>query len=804
MISWSVCEPTSRQLQRVKARLSTSSWDKRVEQARQDKGVVEKILAKSSRGSSLNRAIASEVPVSQRSWAYRRIPRYRTQGFEGLIDARTPREPTVSLGCREVLQGARQANPHLTVGEAEAILKVHGVERLPSETTIKREFACADAKRREAQKRGVAPAEAGVDVEQVELAYAGGELLLAAEAETGGIAALTAHVVKASEETRAASQGQRPKKDVARRSSHGRFTASYNRARRRKPGEVIASYLRSSEEKAQGRVLSSLRFVHESAGAIHGKLSMLAFCSVMEGTTGWGALRSADMAGLGPLVGYAYMPSTLAKLLSGTAVVGLGPGLLETVGSHWHEVAQARWGEPGAMAALYLDNHAKEVWSTLFTKAGKVSHRTRVMPCITSTYAHTGAGTPLVMSVQSGSAPLAPRLVDLVDHAETTLGGVVRRAVVIDSEGSTFDILASFDVAKRVIVTPLKPSRAPELELVYSRGSYYRPYRENDELRVATCTLRHKSTNRTLELGALLIRRPHRDNDIVLLTTGLRLGFEGRDLADLYFRRWPVQENSFKQGVIVGLNRHRGICGRMVANVAVVTELEQLEQRAKRDTEARAKLEGEAEALAQAALEAHEESERTQSRLSTRRRRLDDLVAQDKTAGRAFARAAVEHQQVLARSEACAAADEDAKNALHKNEEGLGTLASRIEKTEARVKELEPQRTIRQLDVAQDMVLTAIKLTAAQLITFALREYLPSMPMVVETFIKRVFSIKGHKEVGRAEERVMFYENPRDPQVMEALRDACRRLNERNLTRDGRRMRYEVVAPPERPADWFG
>jgi hypothetical protein len=38
--------------------------------------------------------------------------------------------------------------------------------------------------------------------------------------------------------------------------------------------------------------------------------------------------------------------------------------------------------------------------------------------------------------------------VDLVDHAEATLGGVVRRAVVIDSEGSTFDILASFDVAK--------------------------------------------------------------------------------------------------------------------------------------------------------------------------------------------------------------------------------------------------------------------------------------------------------------------------------------------------------------------
>jgi hypothetical protein len=39
------------------------------------------------------------------------------------------------------------------------------------------------------------------------------------------------------------------------------------------------------------------------------------------------------------------------------------------------------------MAALYIDNHAKEVWSSLFTQSGKVAHLNRVMPCITTTYA---------------------------------------------------------------------------------------------------------------------------------------------------------------------------------------------------------------------------------------------------------------------------------------------------------------------------------------------------------------------------------------------------------------------------------
>ena len=115
-----------------------------------------------------------------------------------------------------------------------------------------------------------------------------------------------------------------------------------------------------------------------------------------------------------------------------------------------------------------------------------------------------------------------------------------------------------------------------------------------------------------------------------------------------------------------------------------------------------------------------------------------------------------------------------------------------LERTAARRAKLEPRRTIRQLDVAQDTILTAAKLTAAQLISFALREYLPSMPMSPQTFVSRVFGIRGRKELRPTEEHIIFIENPRDPEVNAAVGDACRRLNERKLNRDGRRLRYSV------------
>ena len=571
-------EPVAAELVRVKSRISAASWQQRVEQAQRDEVLVRAILDKVASGMSLNAAIAKVLPLNRRSWALRRIPAYGEQGFEALIDARTPREPKVSRACAQAVQAAREVNPRVTVSEVLEVLRKQRISPLPSASTIKREFSRVDERRKYARKKAARDA-----TEVIELPLAGGELLAAAELETGGIAALTDVVVKLGAEAVEASKGQTPIKDVELRDAHGRFTGRYNRARRRKRGEEVASYLRTAEEKAEGRVPSWPRFVDERPETIDAKLRMLVFCWMVVESKGWDALRAPDVAGLESLTGFAYMPSTLAKFVSALAISGAAQPMIEAVGRRWHEVAQEHWQEPGAMAALYIDNHAKEVWTSLFTQSGKVSHINRVMPCITTTYAHTGAGTPMVLSVQSGSAPLAPRLVDLVDRAETVFETDVRRAVVIDAEGCTFDLLASFAKAKRVLITPLKPSRVPELELTYTRGSYYRPYREHEELRIAQATLVHKASGRSLEVGALLVRRAHRDADTVLLTTGTALGMEGHELANLYFNRWPVQENAFKDAVVLGLNEHRGNCGRIVANIAVISELERLASRAKRD-----------------------------------------------------------------------------------------------------------------------------------------------------------------------------------------------------------------------------
>ena len=773
----------------AKSRLTPASWEKRVANARAAEEIVKSIAERCAQGVSLNQAIREKVSSSRRGWAMHHWVAYRRDGFEGLINARLPREPKRMRACEEAVAVARLANPQVTVAQMLSILAQRRILPLPSESTLRRLFRRVDDRRRDAKRKPRSKPS------RVELPMAGGELLLAAEEETKMLATLTREVVDVSREVVEACGEQTPTRDRGPRDARGRFTADYNRQRRRKPGEVIASYLRSAQEKAEGQVLSGLSVVHEQPATVEAKIRMLAFEPLVNPTHGWNGLRTQSVQGLEPLMGSAYMPSTLAKCTAELARCNAGSRMLHALGEQAHHVAQERWGEAGAMAAFYIDNHAKEVWSSLYTQSGKVSHRNRVMPCLTTTYIHSGAGVPLLAVVQSGSAPLAPRVVELVKQQEQQLGDGVHRAVVIDSEGSTFDLLETFRREQRVIVTPLKPSRIAEVELSYPPGSSFRPYREEGALRIATAVLHHKTTNRSLELNALIVRRKHRESDTILLTTGISLGMSGRNLADLYYLRWPIQENAFKEGEAVRLAEHRGNGGTLVSNLVVVTKLDRLERQANTARKTLRRLGDEREALARA----HQEREQAEHTLVACQNQLAELAENKPMNWAVLDQDMQAHQQAYRHDQACAHALKKAESKEAANEARRAKVTRDLERIVETTKALEGQKTIRKLDVALDSVLTAFKLAAAFLITFALREYLGSKTMTAATFVARVLSIQGRRELDSGEERIVFYENPRDPEINAVLAKACTRLNKRNLQRKGRRLCYRIEAVPKNP-----
>src|SRR5215468_3017826 len=225
--------PTLPRLIIAKSRLSASAWDSRVEKARVMEEQMKDIAKRRAEGASLNQTIRELFPSSRRGWAIRHWTAYQRHGFEGLIDARLPREPKRMRACEEVVQVARLANPEVTVAEVLHILTEQHICPLPSESTIRRVFRRVDDRRRYGEKKRQGKEQ------RVELPFAGGELLLAAEAETQVLAALTGEVVDLGREVLKRSGDGTPERDVGFRDARGRFTAEYNRRRRRAPGEGV-------------------------------------------------------------------------------------------------------------------------------------------------------------------------------------------------------------------------------------------------------------------------------------------------------------------------------------------------------------------------------------------------------------------------------------------------------------------------------------------------------------------------------------------------------------------------------------
>jgi hypothetical protein len=164
--------------------------------------------------------------------------------------------------------------------------------------------------------------------------------------------------------------------------------------------------------------------------------------------------------------------------------------------------------------------------------------------------------------------------------------------------------------------------------------------------------LRHRSSGRTLEVGALVVRRQGRESETVLLTPREGLDLGGSELADLYFSRWPLQENWFKEGAAaVQLGEHRGNCSRLVANVAVVTEAEQLRSRLTQGWPRLVELERSEREESEALERAEGTGRRAERLLATRRRRLDAEHARGNPERNAYGRAASEHHEALRRAE---------------------------------------------------------------------------------------------------------------------------------------------------------
>lgn len=775
-------------LRRVLERLSPEKRAARLAEAERRAKVVKEIAARPPEESE--RAATARTLTSAHRSSYRRWKKKHAEGgTEALIDRRIAPESPMPQEVRVAICTLRRADPNCDVEVIIAhVAEHHGFKA--SATVIKRVLREAGLARR----RGPPPDTAGVGERRVELG--GMKLVEAACEETGYVKALALGIV---EHVRDLPRPQPPPPlDTSGRDIYGRFRPEYNERSRKGSDDVIGPGFASVEEKRGGKDPERLQLSAAKPETIERKLYAL-LTSPLIGSGRWDGMRVPRGKLLEELCGTEYMPATLDLFTRELKYAGVSSTLWEVHGRLWVRVT-APWEGRRRVAVFFVDATTKAIWTRLFSQSTNVKEVGRVMPGLEVVSFHKGYGVPVLMVTFSGRAPLVKVVPGLLGKVEGLWGaGAVQRVMVIDAESNSVPFFKGLDLEEPPVgwVTRLREDWVAGKELINLNN--YRPYREGDRVRSGMADFTDPEGG-TYRMRVVEVERKA-TGDVVYLGASMKLReqhWKPQELADLYFERWPAQEANFRAvNQAAGLKEVHGYGKRLVANVSVVTELDELVQKTIRAKERHGRQQAAVERRERAIDAVEKELRRRRRRQETVERQLGERLKSSRVLS-AAAKELIAEQGVLAKS-VVLRMEKVAKERqrLEKARQSAERTEKQLQGYAARQEELESRRHIFAHDVELDSLFSLLKVGLVLLVTYVLREYLSQARMDAVTFLERVATLPARVRQMPELEIVTFEYNRRDPEVMGLLAGCCAALNARALrARCGRTLRFQVDPAP--------
>ena len=422
-------------------------------------------------------------------------------------------------------------------------------------------------------------------------------------------------------------------------------------------------------------------------------------------------------------------------------------------------------------AAFYVDATKDPWWTQRFAASSKVGRTGRVQPCLTRTVFSSGPGVPIIAEVVSGQADLGIQMFNMINMTNTILGdGEVSRVTVVDASLSERDILRRFQGSmNHDIVTVLKGPLAVGKKL--ENTGEWMNYRERDQLREAEVNL-EPTKAQGLRLRVVEMIRPDscHPKPTWFITTADIHRLNTQQVADIYLKRWPFQEDLFRRGRNgIGLERSSGYGVKKVAHVAIVDKREVADKKLQRATES--------------LQEAKRNENKAAEQLNAAQARLEEHSQANPTEinGRHKLGVRLAKQRLKDRQQICRKVEQ---------------IHSKADEEAQKLQSMPDDIYVR--DTALDAVTTCLKMTLLALLEFICQEYLEQYRLMPRTFIEAWMSLPV---TIRQQQHCIIYEiaqNPRDPTMTRLLDRALERITARKLRIDGRLL---VVRLRDSPCD---
>jgi len=321
--------------------------------------------------------------------------------------------------------------------------------------------------------------------------------------------------------------------------------------------------------------------------------------------------------------GYRHTERFLAEL----AKVGGDAPLTEALASWTAALWKPQPGRASAPSSVfYVDGHRKAVYADRLIPRGLVGRLDKVLGCRALVVLHDQEGHPLLVTTHRGDQHLTSGLPAIITHYEQAADLQRLERVVVDREGMAAEFLATLVSQGRTVVTLLRTDQYVGLESFREVGEFV-PWRVDRqgkvirEVALARFSLPlPEHPGQALDLRVALIRdlcrhvpdeqrtedeplrwdeKPDGTHEhwldanwqatplpasptvpklIPIVTTAPEA--DAVELAQMYTRRWPAQENAIRDWLIpLGIDVNHGFAKTPVINSEVAKKREALQRR---------------------------------------------------------------------------------------------------------------------------------------------------------------------------------------------------------------------------------
>lgn len=737
------------------------------------------------------------LPHSTLQW---RLNRLEQAGVEGLLDRRHPPPSRLTPEIRGFIEGAGRANPALPVRKIrELVFEQFKVDLKPRtiENALKRAGLARAPVRFTTQVQPSTLRAAAESVVEESLGAAGMAWLTMGDDLVGYTAGLAAAIQEAIQDIPAPSPVTPAERE--NRDDRGRFLPEYNAPEERRDPEVGARF-ESVEIKRAEKDLGRMRIIQSRPETLRAKL--LAFMALpmvtdrghFDGATD---ARGTLLEGLG---GIDYQPETLTKFGRELKYAGVSGVIQETHAQIWYVKTKSWIGEGACCSVLYVDTTVKPLWTEHFHKSGRVAMLGRVMPCVETVLINNGAGVPLLVKTYSGHQALTNNVLPLIDELEAAIGeGMLGRLTVIDGEMDCVALFKQFDARPgRYFIVPLDRSRVKDLSSI--EGLHHMaPYRDGDSIGGGWLNLTDSQDPEAppYRIRVIALQRRTKRTFTVFGSNTPCEEFSDEVLMDVYFSRWPKQEQVFRQlNGATSFNAAHGYGKQKVVNITVVDQMTKLAAQIERVDEKLQKARTEEKGALDDLLEATTTKQDMQSAKKT-------LQAQEKHVAKQSGKHTTTYQLAASEAREAASEAEVAKLKLEKAKSQHEQARTKVEKLAATLIEkkaisqmLESRREIYQTDVELDQIISVLKVGFLLILQWLLHMFFGSMKIDLLTFANQILLMPGVRLRTETTETVRFTAHRRNPEMMQAIDKACRLFNALRHHHNGRLVRFELYWPP--------